>query len=262
MLEVIDKGHCSDAHPTPVLFVHGALHAPWCWDGHFLNFFADNGYRVLALSLRGHGGSPTSKRLRSCSIADYVEDMCSVADSLPATPLVIGHSVGGFIVQKHLKTHRAPAGVLIASVPPRGHLRSALRLIGRDPWRSARSMISGKPSILFSTPDLARESFFCAHTPESIVAHTTARLQEECPRALNLETTVFNLVKFNGVTTPLLVLGAGEDGTCSPAEVRETATAYHTEAEFFPGMGHDITLEDGWSAVADRTHTWLGTHGP
>ncbi|MDT5048789.1 MAG: hypothetical protein QOG75_4683 [Mycobacterium sp.] len=50
MLEVIDKGHCSDAHPTPVLFVHGALHAAWCWDEHFLNFFADNGYRVLALS--------------------------------------------------------------------------------------------------------------------------------------------------------------------------------------------------------------------
>jgi len=131
VLEVIDKGHCSDAHPTPVLFVHGALHAAWCWDEHFLNFFADNGYRVLALSLRGHGGSPTSKRLRSCSSADYVEDMCSVADSLPATPLVIGHSMGGFIVQKYLETHRAPAGVLMASVPPRGHLRAALRLIGR-----------------------------------------------------------------------------------------------------------------------------------
>lgn len=63
------------------------------------------------------------------------------------------------------------------------------------------------------------------------------------------------------MTTPLLVLGAGEEGTCSPAEVRETATAYHTEAEFFPGMGHDMMLEDGWSAVADRIHTWLGTHG-
>jgi pimeloyl-ACP methyl ester carboxylesterase len=80
VLVVIDKGRCNDAHSTPVLLVHGALHAAWCWDEHFLNFFADNGYRVLVLGL-GHGGSPTSKRLRSCSIADYVEDMCSVAES-------------------------------------------------------------------------------------------------------------------------------------------------------------------------------------
>jgi len=172
VLEVIDKGHCSDAHPTPVLFVHGALHAAWCWDEHFLNFFADNGYRVLALSLRGHGCSPTSKRLRSCSIADYVEDMCSVADSLPATPLVTGHSMGGFIVQKYLETHRAPAGVLMASEPPRGHLRAALRSIGRDPWRSARSMMSDKPSILFNTPDLARESFLlCTYAGVNRRAH-------------------------------------------------------------------------------------------
>ncbi|MDT5299344.1 MAG: hypothetical protein QOG79_2586, partial [Mycobacterium sp.] len=27
MLEVIDKGTCSEAHPVPLLFVHGAWHA-------------------------------------------------------------------------------------------------------------------------------------------------------------------------------------------------------------------------------------------
>ena len=34
-----------------------------------------------------------------------------------------------------------------------------------------------------------------------------------------------------------------------------------TEAEFFPSMGHDMMLEPGWVAVAERIHTWLGTHG-
>jgi alpha-beta hydrolase superfamily lysophospholipase len=37
--------------------------------------------------------------LRTCSIADYLEDICSVADTLTATPVMIGHSMGGFIVQ-------------------------------------------------------------------------------------------------------------------------------------------------------------------
>jgi alpha-beta hydrolase superfamily lysophospholipase len=73
--------------------------------------------------------------LRTCSIADYLEDIYSVADTLTATPVMIGHSMGGFIVQTYLATHVAPAGVLIASVPPRGHLRAQLRLIQRHPWR-------------------------------------------------------------------------------------------------------------------------------
>ena len=220
VLEVIDKGRCSETHPAPLLFVHGGSHAAWCWDEHFLDFFADKGYRVLAPSLRGHGGSPTSKRLRTCSIADYVEDVCSVADNLTATPVVIGHSMGGFIVQKYLETHNAPAGVLITSAPPRGHLGAQLRLIRRHQWRSVRSLISGKTSILFCTPDLVRESFFCAHTPESIVARTTARIQDESPRAIALDMTFFNLVRFKSVTTPMLVLGAVRCGAVRCGAVR------------------------------------------
>ena len=55
MLEVIDKGSSTESHPVPLLFVHGTWHAAWCWDEHFLDFFADKGYRAVALSLRGHG---------------------------------------------------------------------------------------------------------------------------------------------------------------------------------------------------------------
>lgn len=46
MLELIDKGFCSHTHPTPLLFIHGAWHAAWCWDDHFLDFFADWGFRA------------------------------------------------------------------------------------------------------------------------------------------------------------------------------------------------------------------------
>ena len=73
MLEVIDKGSGSNAHPVPLLFVHGANHAAWCWDEHFLDFFANKGYRALAVNLRGHGRSTASKPLRKCSVADYVD---------------------------------------------------------------------------------------------------------------------------------------------------------------------------------------------
>jgi pimeloyl-ACP methyl ester carboxylesterase len=103
MLEVIDKGSLSESHPAPILFVHGGQHATCCWDEHLLDFFAAKGYRAVAVSFRGHGKSPSSKPQRACSIADYVEDVRLVAETLPQTPVVIGHSLGGFVVQNYLE---------------------------------------------------------------------------------------------------------------------------------------------------------------
>jgi pimeloyl-ACP methyl ester carboxylesterase len=122
MLEVIDKGACSESHPAPLLFVHGSWHAAWCWDENFLGFFADKGYRAVALSLRNHGNSH-QKNPRTCSVADWVSDVASVANSLPAEPVVIGHSMGGLVVQKYLEKRSAPAGVLLASIPVSGARR-------------------------------------------------------------------------------------------------------------------------------------------
>jgi hypothetical protein len=53
-LEVIDKRRGSDSHLAPPLFVSWrGWHAAKCWDEHLLNFFADKGYRALAVNLRG-----------------------------------------------------------------------------------------------------------------------------------------------------------------------------------------------------------------
>jgi hypothetical protein len=44
MLEVIDKGAGSKAHPVPLLFVHGSWHGAWCWDEHFLDYLRRQGH--------------------------------------------------------------------------------------------------------------------------------------------------------------------------------------------------------------------------
>ncbi len=259
MLEVIDKGRASEAHPVPLVFVHGAWYAAWCWDEHFLGFFADKGYHALALSLRGHGNSPTPRPLSTCTLNDYVDDMSSVADSLPKRPVVIGHSLGGLIVQKYLESHDAPAGVLMASLPPQwGALGSGLRWMKRHPWHFTKIAITGKSLAYVNTPKLARERFFSAQMPDYQVLEYAMRLQEESGRAGI--GSLFNLPRPKRVTTKLLILGADNDGATTREEVRATAHAYRTEAEFFPHMGHAMMLEPGWAAVAERIHTWLGTY--
>lgn len=259
-LEVIDKGCVSEAHPVPLLFVHGAWHAAWCWDENFLGYFADQGYRALAVSFRGHGGSSIDKPLRTCSVQDYVEDVRSVADSLPVQPVVIGHSMGGLIVQKYLETRAAPAGVLMASIPPRGNYGSSLRWLRSHPWHALKMAVTGRSLPYINTPALAREKFFSEATPEAQVLECAARLQEDSTR-VSIDCLMLSLPRPDRVTTPLLVLGAEHDGAHTRKEVDATARAYGTEAEFFPGMGHNMMLEPGWEDVADRIHGWLGSRG-
>ena len=122
-------------------------------------------------------------------------------------------------------------------------------------FRHHRQTIAG-----LNTPVLAREAFFCAHTPEAEVIRLAARLQEESTTAL-LETVFPNRLEPERITAPLLVLGAECDAGVTPDEVRATAHAYNTEAEFFPDMGHNMMLEPGWAHVAERIHNWLSARG-
>lgn len=260
---MIDKGPGRDADKTPLLFVHGAWHGAWCWDEHFLDFFAAKGYRSVAVSLRGHGKSPAPKPMQFCSMADFVDDVASVADGLPEPPVVIGHSMGGFVVQKYLESHDAPAAVLLASVPPSGIGRFLLRRFRLHPWLTARHLaITKSAGSMGRTPELARESFFSDSVPHADVTRYAAGLDEEYVGKHVLGMLWLDLPKPALVNAPVLVLGAENDILFTPREVRKTAAAYHTEAEFIPGMAHDMMLEPGWPGVAERIHAWLETRCP
>jgi pimeloyl-ACP methyl ester carboxylesterase len=166
--------------------------------------------------------------------------------------------MGGGIVQKYLESHEAPAGVLVASWPSRGVVGFFMRYMKQHPWRFATALITGKASAMFNIPEAVREKFFSAQTPESTVAHCAARIQNES-RRVTLDALFLHLPRPKRVTAPVLVLGAEFDDCFTTDEVRETARAYRTEAEIFPDMGHDMMLESGWAAVAERIHVWLGT---
>ena len=190
--------------------------------------------------------SPTDKPLRACSVADYVEDISVVADSLPTPPVVIGHSMGGFIVQKYLESHDSPAGVLMTSMPPQGNLGSALRWMRRHPWHFTKMTITGKALPYISTPQLARERFFSAQTPDSHVVDYAARLQEDSSR-VGIDCLVLSLPRPKRVTTPLLVLGADDDGAHTRKEVHCDGARISHRSRILPqhGSQHDAGARVG-----------------
>ncbi|WP_253867069.1 alpha/beta hydrolase [Mycobacterium asiaticum] len=261
MLEVIDKGETSEMHPYPLLFVHGAWHGAWCWDEYFLDFFAGRGFRVLAPSLRGHGASPVEKSVRMCSISEFVRDVATVAQRLPRPPVLVGHSMGGFVVQKYLESHDAPAAVLISSAPPRGQLGSLIRSLRRHPWRSTKFAITANPADLCGSPAGTREMFFGRRAPDHLVQVTVARLQPDSMRAMFFDMVTGDLVDTRKINTPMLVMGGPNDQIYSARDIGRTAEAYRTYPVFIPHAGHDIMLEPGWSTAAETIESWLGQHG-
>lgn len=263
MLEVIERTPGRESHQPPVLFVHGAWHGAWCWNEHFLDFFAGKGHRALALSLRGHGKSPAPKSMRLCSIADFVADVAAVAGGLPEPPVVVGHSMGGFVVQKYLESREAAAAVLLASAPPNGIRGFLARRLKRHPWYTASSLAMTRSLRgVAATPELARETFFAQSASAADVARYTAQLDEEYALKIAIDMLWLNLPRPHLVTTPVLVLGAEDDVCFTPQEVRATAAAYRTQAEIFSKMSHDMMLDPGWLAVAERIHAWLETCVP
>jgi alpha-beta hydrolase superfamily lysophospholipase len=259
-LETIKEEPVSDVRSTPILFVHGMSHAAWCWAEHFLPYFAQHGYVSHALSLRGHGSSEGRKRLRWTSLADYVSDVVQVASQMQKPPVLVGHSMGGMIVQKYLESNGAPAAVLLASAPPQGVLGTTLRVALRHPLVFIKANLTMSMAPMLSTPQRAQEALFSSDMPRDKVRSYFWRLQDESYRAY-LDMMGLSLPRPARVKTPILVMGAADDRLISSSEVEATARAYQTQAEVLPDMAHDMMLEAGWQVVADRILGWFNEQG-
>lgn len=177
------------------------------------------------------------------------------AAQFPDPPVIVGHSLGGVLVQKYLERHRAAAAVLLATIPAGGALSGMLRFVRRHPMVLLSSMLLLSMRSFIRSAALVREFFFSPSTPERIVVDCMACLQDESFPAL------LDLLRLEWrpplEPLPVLVLAAEADGFSSAADAQHIARAYGTSAEFFHGMGHDLMLEQGWENVADQIERWL-----
>jgi pimeloyl-ACP methyl ester carboxylesterase len=254
-LELISRGPAASGTLPPLLFVHGGWHGAWCWDQGFLQRGADRGFEVHAMSLRGHGRSAGREHLRRTRVRDFVDDIEEVADSLPSPPVVIGHSMGGFLTQKLMERRRLTGAVLLASMPPDGVGEFLGKLIRTDPVGVLQANLTLRLTSVVSTPDRVRRLFLSARTPEEEVARIAARLGDEAFLAY-LDMVFADLCE-PATGTPVLVLGAERDAIFSVETTRRIAAAYATEAVIFPDMAHDMMLEPGWERVADAIVDWV-----
>lgn len=265
-LEVIKQMPKTAPRPLPLLFVHGAWHAAWCWDEEFLAYFASHQYDAYALSLRGHGNSEGQEKLRWYSVADYIEDVAYVADNVAREhrrrPVIIGHSMGGYITQKFLEKHTASGAALLASIPTNGILPFFLRRTFTYPASTFKAALSLDPYQIIATKELARDAFFSEDMPYHRLERYHEQLDSESFRIL-FDAGLFKLPRPKRVKdTPILVIGAENDTIFTVKDVKRTAKAYGTTAHIIPDTAHDIMLEANWQQAADIILNWLETVTP
>ena len=236
-----------------LIFVHGACHGAWYWERNFMPFFQENGYPCVAVDLPGHATPGSTKRINGYSLRDYVKELERVVDAETAAPVLIGHSMGGMVIQKYLEQRRCKKVVLLASVPPTGAFKASLRFVRNFPgvlkylpmgnlhgafYQYTRQLLYS-PGLATELVDTYREQM-CAESFKAFFQLVTLRLRPRLQANL-----------------PVLVMGAENDALFTVNEVRQTAAYYGTEALIFPDMAHNLMLDPGHEQVSQAILDWL-----
>jgi hypothetical protein len=244
------------ASGPPVLFVHGAWHAAWCWQG-WMSRLGAAGIPSHAIDLPRHG-RPGDRRRRWTGLGSYASAVVEAIDLL-GPRVVVGHSMGGLVCQRALERRTVDLGVLLASVPPSGVASATLRTLRRAPRAvvGANVMLSMWPIV--ATSALARQAFFTPETDEAVVWSTWARLENESYPAY-LEMMLVR-ARPGRVSTPMRVMAADGDGIFTLDEQRTLAAAYGVEVAVIERSGHDIMLDSPADQAADMVVDWVREAG-
>jgi pimeloyl-ACP methyl ester carboxylesterase len=241
-----------------LLFVHGICVGAWVWEKHFTPFFTQAGYTTHALSLRGHGHSEGKKNLARYTLADYTEDLAKTTGKLQ-NPILIGHSLGGAVVQNYLRTGGKPrAAALLASVPPWGLALAAARMAVTNPRLFAELSRLQTFGVAATNPNVMREALFAPDLPDATFAEFAPLITDES-RLIGAELQGFRPFAPLPWQTlpPMFVLGGRIDKFIPSDEVARTAAYYRTEATLIEGLAHTVMLDTHWQSAAEPLLNWL-----
>ena len=104
-----------DPASPPLVFLHGIGGAARGWRGQ-IEAFGDR-YRAIAWDMPGYGGSAPLAAVSIATLADALQDFLQAVGA--AKPILVGHSIGGMIVQQWLTKHPdSAAAVVLAQTSP------------------------------------------------------------------------------------------------------------------------------------------------
>jgi pimeloyl-ACP methyl ester carboxylesterase len=227
---------------TPILMVHGACHGWWAYHK-WMSFFAAAGWRCYSMSLRNHPGSyaVAEEKFLQLKVEDYAADVADVLNWINMPTVLVGHSMGGIVVQKTAERISPAVMVLLASVGP-GQLGKI-----RDPLPAERPFMF--------TAAQAREIWF-HRIEDDEFKRIYARLVPESTSVINQYSSGELRVDRSKIHCPVLAVGAEFEQTVVHRD-RAIADFYGADRLIVPDAGHDFFLEPAAIDAAIRVNHWL-----
>jgi pimeloyl-ACP methyl ester carboxylesterase len=245
---------------TPILMQHGMWHGAWVWS-HWQELFAEWGWESHAFSLPGHAGSPEQRPVKFCTLGYYLRFLTAEVERLPNKPVLMGHSMGGALIQWYLK-HVAddlPAAVLVA--PWASHMTAPggplwLKL---DPAGVLMACLTASTRPFVRSPEV---------TATKLISQRSLYSAEEFHALLSPE-SAWVMVQHNppfwrppkDVGTPLLWLAGEKDAVISVEHEQASADYYRADFMVVPEAAHDIQIEFNFRETARAIHDWLEERG-
>lgn len=149
-----------------IVFVHGMFITRHCWDN-WIARLEPRGFHCLAPPWPLRDAEPAELRARHPDAAlgkltmdEVVESYAAIVQTQPEPPLLVGHSLGGLMVQLLLQRGLGRKGVAIDSAPPRGILPLEWSVVKAN-WPTISPFVSKSQPVLL-TVEQFRYAF--AHT--------------------------------------------------------------------------------------------------
>lgn len=252
----------------PLIFIHGTFHGAWCYH-FFQSFFSQHGFDSYSVSLRGSGKSVTDQT-EKVTIDQHIADLSSLVPMLRLNrpPLIIAHSMGGFIAQKWIASspHEFERLVLMSSVPPTGNggivrrtifqfgVMRFLKLTLAFVRKTAMTDISVCRDIFFSKKDA---DFYSNEIEGDHALEEYMSLFKQTKLSLD-PSSLREAVEHNGdYKGNVLVVGGSDDWLVDVEALRETAKFWDADLQVFDGYPHDLMLFSKWEEIASFVLNWI-----
>lgn len=253
-------------HKT-IIFVHGMFQNSKSWE-HWVKFFERRGHRCINESWPYHEGEPAELRsnipsgLGKLHLQAVLDKYVLIANKYPDS-ILIGHSVGGLIVQSLINDGKGCAGIAITSVAPN-------RMMTMD-WsffKNAAAIanpLKGDEPILM-TPNMFHESFANALNKDESAAEYQKTAVNDSRNMLRDCMLHEGHVDLDKPHAPLLFV-AGDIDQIIPSDLnKKNAEAYtdknsHVDFKEFKDRGHYICGQPDWEEVASYVSHWMDARG-
>lgn len=247
-----------------IIFIHGMFQNGKSWDK-WVNYFTEKGYNCLAPSWTLHEGEPAVLQqnppagLGELRLATLINQFYKLAEEQPEPPILIGHSVGGLIVQILVNNKLGKLGVPISSVAPNamtsfewGFIKNSALIT--NPFKGDDPFIMDLQSF--------HNSFCNTMTMEQTEIAYRETATNDSRNVLRDCLGEDGKVDVDIPHVPLLFVAGDEDQIIPASLIEKNAKAYtdelsYTDYKEFPNRGHFICGQSDWEQVAIYVYDWI-----